>query len=240
MDRGMFSHATDLGSVVFDRCKTWHIQQKQILSNLVRIVRRKAAHEVTMAYSAKEYQHLLGKLKGFSEKQLTAHFGLYQGYVKKMNEIAEKLKTQDKSASNYSFGEFSELKRREAVAFNGTFLHELYFENLGNTGQPSGLLKKAAEASFGSWENFVQDMKSSAGSTPGWVVATYNKIDKKLHTYVLFEHHIGLPIGQEIILALDCWEHAFMIDFGIDKASYLKVFFENINWEVVNQRFARC
>src|SRR3989338_2431422 len=193
-----------------------------------------------MTYQPKDFNHLLGKLKGFSDKQLTAHLGLYQGYVKKMNEIADKLKTQDKTAANYSFGEFSELKRREAVAFNGTFLHELYFENLLASGITSDALKKAAETAFGSWESFVQDMKSSASSTPGCVVATYNKITKKLHTYILFEHHIGLPINQEIILALDCWEHAFMIDYGTDKASYLKVFFENVNWKVVNERFAKC
>lgn len=193
-----------------------------------------------MTYQAKDFNHLLGKLQGISDKQLTQHFALYQGYVKKMNEITEKLKTQDKSATNYSFGEFSELKRREAVAFNGTFLHELYFENLGPQSEPSDALKQAAEKSFGSWDNFVQDMKSSAASTPGWVVATYNKMTKQLHTYILFEHHIGLPVGQEIILALDCWEHAFMIDYGTDKASYLKAFFDNINWNVVNERFSKC
>ncbi|MBS3176422.1 hypothetical protein J4457_04250 [Candidatus Woesearchaeota archaeon] len=195
---------------------------------------------VNMAYTAKDFLHLLGKLKGISDKQLEAHFGLYKGYVNKMNEIAEKLAKQDKAAANYSFGEFSELKRREAVAFNGTFLHELYFENLQAKGSPSPKLKKAAEEAFGSWETFVQDMKSSASSTPGWVVATYNKITKKLHTYILFEHHIGLPIGQEIILALDCWEHAFMIDYGTNKGEYLKAFFENINWDVANKRFEKC
>lgn len=189
---------------------------------------------------AKNYDHLLGKVAGISEPQLKAHFGLYEGYVKKLNEIQDKLKTQDKTAANYSYGEFSELKRREAVAFNGTFLHEKYFDNLIANGEPSEALKQAIDQAFGSWELFEQDMKSSAGSTPGWVVLTVNKHDGMLHTYILFEHHIGLPVDQQIILALDCWEHAFMIDYGTDKASYLKVFFENINWTVVNQRFEKA
>ncbi len=193
-----------------------------------------------MAYEAKDFSNLLGKLKGISDEQLKQHFTLYQGYVKKMNEIAEKLEKQDKAASNYSFGEFSELKRREAVAFNGTFLHELYFENLGSSGKPSDQLKSAAEESFGSWEKFVADIKASAGSTPGWVLVTYNKKTKKLHTYILFEHHIGLPAHQEIVLALDCWEHAFMIDYGIRKADYLNAFMENVNWSVVNKRYTSC
>ncbi len=190
-----------------------------------------------MAHEAKDFGHLKGKLKGISDVQLEAHFGLYNGYVKKLNEIEEKLKTQDKGAANYSFGEFSELKRREAVAFNGTYLHELYFENLGPAGGPSEALKKAAEEAFDSWETLVQDMKSSAASTPGWVVLTKNAKDGKLHTYILYEHHIGLPVHQEIVLALDCWEHAFMIDYGTKKADYLAAFFENVNWDVVNRRF---
>ena len=193
-----------------------------------------------MKHEIKDFSYLLGKLKGISDKQLQAHFGLYEGYVKKLNEIEDKLKTQDKGATNYSFGEFSELKRREGVAFNGAYLHELYFENLsGDKSKPSEALKNVIKKSFSSWEMFVADIKASAGSTPGWVVVTKNKIDGNIHTYILFEHHIGLPAHQEIILALDCWEHAFMIDYGTKKADYLNAFFENINWEIVNKRFEK-
>ena len=142
----------------------------------------------------------------------------------------------DKSLSNYSFGEFSELKRREAIAFNGVFLHEKYFENLGSSGNASEKLKQMINDSFGSWENFELDLKSSAVSTPGWVVLTLNKQTNKLHTYIMYEHHIGLPVDQEIILALDCWEHAFMIDYGTKKVNYLNAFLLNINWDIVNGR----
>ena len=186
---------------------------------------------------AKNFDHLLGKLEGISDEQLKAHFKLYEGYVNKLNEIREKLGKQDKSAANYSFGEFSELKRREAVAFNGAFLHELYFENLGGSEVPSDEVKKAIDNAFGNWENFEADVKGCAVSTPGWVVVTLDKTDDKLHTYILYEHHIGLPVHQEIVLALDCWEHAFMIDYGTDKASYLRAFMENVNWGAVNKRF---
>lgn len=192
-----------------------------------------------MIHEAKDFSYLKGKLKGISHAQLDAHLGLYQGYVKKINEIEEKLKNQDKNAANYSFGEFSELKRREAVALNGTYLHELYFENLGLAGGPSTAVQAAAKKAFGSWETLIADMKSSAVSTPGWVVLTRSRIDGKLHTYILYEHHTGLPVHQDIILALDCWEHAFMIDYGTKKMDYLAAFFENVNWDVVNKRFGQ-
>lgn len=192
-----------------------------------------------MEHKAKDFSHLLGgKLKGLSDAQLKAHFGLYEGYVKKLNEIETKLKTADRAATNYSFGEYSELKRREAVAFNGTYLHELYFENLLAKATPSDTLKKAASDAFGSWDAFIADVKAAAGSTPGWVLVTYSKVHKGVRTYVLYEHHIGLPAHQDIILALDCWEHAFMIDYGTKKADYLNAFFENVNWDAVNKRFA--
>ncbi len=193
-----------------------------------------------MTHTAKDFSNLLG-LRGFSDAQLTAHFKLYEGYVKKLNEIEEKLVTADRSLANYSFGEFSELKRREAVAFNGTFLHELYFENLSaEGGQPDLKVAKAIAEAFGSMEAWEKDLRASGGSTPGWVLLTYNKMDKKLHHYIMFEHHIGLPAHQEIVLALDCWEHAFMIDYGIDKPTYVSAFIAGINWNVVNERFARC
>src|SRR4051812_5568703 len=97
-----------------------------------------------MSHEAKNFDHLLGKLKGISDAQLKAHFGLYQGYVKKINEIEEKLKTTDPSGGNYSFNEYSELKRREAVPLNGAYLHQLYFENLAAPGQAVDSNFKAA------------------------------------------------------------------------------------------------
>lgn len=192
-----------------------------------------------MAHQVKNFDHLLGQLKGISEKQLKAHLGLYQGYVNKLNEIEKKLEAADRGATNYSFGEYSELRRREAVAFNGAYLHELYFSNLtGKDTKPSGDLQKAIERDFGSTGAWEKDLKAAATSTPGWVLLTRNRVDGKLHHYILFEHHIGLPVHQEVILALDCWEHAFMIDYGTSKGDYLAAFLKNVDWTVVSDRFA--
>ena len=192
-----------------------------------------------MPHVAKDFSSLKGSLDGFSDKQLDAHFTLYNGYVTKLNEIEEKLKTADRSKANYSFNEYSELKRRECTAFNGTYLHQLYFENLsGKGGQPSDELSKAAIAAFGSWDAYIADLKGSAGSTPGWVLTTRNRVDGLLHNYIMFEHHVGLPAHQEIVLALDCWEHAFFIDYGVKKADYLGAFLKNVSWNEVNKRFA--
>lgn len=192
-----------------------------------------------MLHTAKDFSHLLGNLQGFSDAQLNAHFTLYQGYVKKINEIEEKLKGADRSAANYSFNEFSELKRREAVAFNGSYLHQLYFENMNKEkGAPSDELGRLVTDSFGDMDKWVEDVKASGASTPGWVLLTYNEMDKSLHNYVCYEHHIGLPVHQKILMAMDCWEHAFMIDYGIKKADYINAFLGNLDWNVVSKRLA--
>lgn len=39
------------------------------------------------------------------------------------------------------------------------------------------------------------------------------------------------------IMVLDMWEHAYMIDFGIEKTAYLNAFMENLNWEILDRRY---
>jgi superoxide dismutase, Fe-Mn family len=190
-----------------------------------------------MIHKEKDFSHLVGKLEGLSAAQIQAHLGLYAGYVKKLNEIEDKLTKADRSLTNYSYGEYSELKRREAVAFNGAYLHQCYFENLSpKPGKRSTALEKAIVDSFGSFDAYATDLKAAASATPGWIVTTKNKVDGKLHNYMMFEHHIGLPAHQEIILALDCWEHAYMIDYGTKKPDYLATFLKNVDWKVVSDR----
>jgi Fe-Mn family superoxide dismutase len=144
----------------------------------------------------------------------------------------------DNSKSNYSFNEYSELKRRESVPFNGVFLHEIYFENLGANSDISEDLLKALEVQGGK-DRFLADLKATALCGPGWSLLTYNRRDNKLHTYFIAEHHLNVPIDQEILLALDSWEHAFMVDYGIKRADYIDIFLANIKWSEVSHRFSK-
>lgn len=192
-----------------------------------------------MPHKLNKYHHLLGTLAGIGDRQLQAHFGLYEHYVKKLDEIEGLLADADRRGADYSHSPYSELKRREAVALNGAVLHELYFENLGRSGraEPSPAMRKALADSFGTHDRYLDDLKASAASTPGWVLTTLSRIDGKLHNYILFEHHIGLPVHQEVVLALDCWEHAYMIDHGTAKADYVAAFLLNVDWQAVERRF---
>jgi superoxide dismutase, Fe-Mn family len=199
-----------------------------------------------MTIEAKKYDHLVGNLKGFSPKQIEQHIKLYQGYVKKINEIRAEMEkipfNERKDKANFSFGKYSELKRRESVPYNGVYLHEMYFDNLGGShGAPKGDLTRAIEGSFGSQSNWEEDLRACAETaTGGWVLLTYDRIDRQLHHNQVWEHSNGIMINQEHLLALDTWEHAFMIDFGTDKKSYLTAFLQNVNWQIVADRLEKA
>ena len=177
-----------------------------------------------MAHQPKDYGRLVGQCRDFlSETQLKAHFELYQGYVEKLNEIEEGLRDADREAANYSYGEYSELRRREPVAYNGTVLHELYFENLGEAGgQPPAPFRAALEQACGSWDEAMADIKAMADSAHGWVLVAHDGNFGGVRSHLVqSEHHVGLLPNETILLAIDCWEHAYFADYQTRKAAYL-------------------
>ena len=196
-----------------------------------------------MPHKPKDYQRLIAKCRGFlSETQLTSHFELYEGYVKKLNEIEDGLRTADRKSANYSFGEYSELRRREPVAYNGTVLHELYFDNLGpEGGQPPAPFKAAVQEAYGSWDDAWADVKAMASSAHGWVLVAHDGNFGGLRSHLVqSEHHVGLLPNQTILLAIDCWEHAYFADYQTKKAAYLDGLLKHIHWPAVASRWARC
>ena len=193
-----------------------------------------------MAKEIRSFKNLMGKLDGISDGQLEAHFGLYEGYVKKLNEIEEKLAKTDKGLSNYSFGEYSELKRRYAVPYNGAFLHEMYFDNLTPTGNPSSEFEKLATATFGSVDAWKADVKATGLAVPGWVITCLDTTTGRLNNVQIMEHHIGFTVNSIPLMVMDTWEHAFFLDYKANRGAYIDTFFKNINWNVVNERTTRA
>ena len=194
-------------------------------------------------HQAKDYGRLVAQCRGFlSEAQLHAHFELYHGYVKKLNEIEALLAATSREGANYSFAAYSELRRREPVAYNGTFLHELYFGNLGSPKiAASPAFRRAEEKAFGSWDNAMADLKAMTQSTHGWVLVTCDLGSETLrHNLVHSEHDGGLFANQALLLAIDCWEHAYFLDYSLRKNDYVEGVLSHLNWGVVQERLERA
>ncbi|MDD2702493.1 MAG: superoxide dismutase, partial [Candidatus Omnitrophica bacterium] len=83
----------------------------------------------SVVYQAKDFARLAG-MPGFSDTLLNNHFKLYQGYVKNVNTLREKLDALLAEGKDRT-PEYAELKRRFGWEFNGMRLHEYYFENMG-------------------------------------------------------------------------------------------------------------
>lgn len=187
-------------------------------------------------YTAKKYTNLLGgSLKGISDNQLKAHFGLYEKYVNNINDIEIKIK--DFKPDSPDTLTYRGLHVEQTFNLNGAVLHELYFGNLGSSNkEPKGLLKKMIDRDFGNLTNFIGHLKAVGKVMRGWSVAALNYRTGRINVYGLDQHNQLVPSMVMPILVLDVYEHAYMIDYGTDRKKYLDAFVVNVDWKSVLER----
>ncbi len=192
-----------------------------------------------MTYPTKTFN--LPVLTGLSEKQIRVHLGLYEGYVKNANLIMEKLGAVRAGTLELDSYIVAELRRRFAFEFDGMRMHEYYFSQFEGekSGSEESALAKAAAEKYGSGEKFLAHIREVAGTRgTGWVVVYLDPAMKMLHTVFVADHEVGQLAGLPVLLALDMWEHAFMVDYvPAEKKNYIDAFFANLNWSVVEKRF---
>lgn len=190
----------------------------------------------------KKFSEKLFSMKGISKKTVEEHLKLYQGYVNKYNEINEKLMQltdEDYNKANQVYSKIRELKVEFSFAWGGVVNHEIYFGHLGgNGGQvPAGTWLKQIKKDFGSFENFKRDVKATGIAARGWVFTGWNHREKRLFNYLSDSQNTYLTWGVTPILALDTYEHAYFIDYGANRGSYIDAFFENLDWKVIEKNF---
>ncbi|OGZ45058.1 MAG: superoxide dismutase [Candidatus Ryanbacteria bacterium RIFCSPHIGHO2_02_FULL_45_13b] len=176
------------------------------------------------------------QLEGLSERQLKEHHDvLYAGYVKKIGEIEDKLKTADTSAANATYSEFGELKREETFALNGVKLHEGYFDNMKPNGSEcTGRIRELIERDFGSYETWEKEFRAAGLAGRGWVVLGYDLDEQKLRNVLCDAHNHGGVWNMVALFIMDIYEHAYFLDYGTGRKAYIDAFFKNLDWEHVN------
>jgi Fe-Mn family superoxide dismutase len=181
------------------------------------------------------------KMDGISEKTMTEHYKLYEGYVKKYNEIMQKLSAltdEDYAAANQTYSLIRELKVELTFAVGGIKNHEIYFGHLGGKGgKPEGDLLAQIEKDFGSFENWEKDLKATAIGARGWVWLAWDQDYGYLFNY-LGDAQNTFPVWNATpILALDTYEHAYFIDYGTARAKYVEAFLKNLDWTTVTENW---
>jgi Fe-Mn family superoxide dismutase len=105
-------------------------------------------------------------------------------------------------------------------------------------GAPTGAVKTALDAAFGSFETFQEQFSATAlthfGSGWAWLVA-YNG---KLAITDTANQDSPVSEGKTPILAIDVWEHAYYLKYQNMRVEYIKAWWNVVNWQEVEKRFS--
>jgi Fe-Mn family superoxide dismutase len=183
----------------------------------------------------RELKPTLYELDGISRETIEAHYKLYEGYVNKRNEILEKLADVDLSSANQVYSDIRSLKVDLTFAIGGIKNHEIYFEHLGGTGgDPAGLFGDLVKRDFGSVADWKADLKATGMAGRGWAWTAYDWDEGRLFNYIGDAQNTFPVWNATPLVGLDVYEHAYFVDFGTDRASYIDKFFDNLDYDVVN------
>jgi len=149
-----------------------------------------------------------------SKETLDLHYGkLAHGYAERYNK-----KEGDKDF-NYA----------------GVFLHNLLFtqyREVRDNNKPNGPMLGFIDRHFGSRDDFKDKFEIEAMKIQGsgWVYLAYDGSIKTIKNH---------EVHDDILLLVDWWEHAWVLDYGSDKKKYLKEQWKIINWNVINTRWGQ-
>ncbi len=192
-----------------------------------------------MDYTPKTFN--IPALDDISSKSIEEHIGLYQGYVKNFNAISKLLPEYAQESEKHQHA-LSELIRRRSFEFDGMRLHELYFaqfEGGAKAMDPNSALGQQLTKEYKDATHLEPFMKAiGAMRGPGWALLYWDQEAKQFLAGFAGEQHQGHFATLPIVLALDVWEHAYLLDHGAaGKAAYIDAFFKNLNWKVIEDRF---
>ena len=119
--------------------------------------------------------------------------------------------------------------------YAGYFLHNLWFSQfreVRENNKPNGPMLNFINKHYGDYnkfrDQFLEEAMKVQGS--GWL---YLSFDGKIKT---IKNH---EVRDDILLLVDWWEHAFVLDYGSDKKRYLAELWKIINWNVINTRWGK-
>jgi Fe-Mn family superoxide dismutase len=119
--------------------------------------------------------------------------------------------------------------------YAGVFLHNMLFtqfREIRNTNKPNGPMKGFINKHFGSYESFKTKFEEEAMKIQGsgWIYLAYDGSIKTIKNH---------EVRDDILLLVDWWEHAWILDYGSDKKKYLKEQWKIINWNVISTRWGK-
>lgn len=119
--------------------------------------------------------------------------------------------------------------------------HSMFWEIMKpkGGGEPTGEIASAINQNFGSFAAFKKQFNEAGASRfgSGWVWLVRNK-NGKLEVTSTANQDSPLSEGKYPILGNDVWEHAYYLNYQNRRPDYLEAWWNVVNWEEINKRFA--
>jgi Fe-Mn family superoxide dismutase len=138
----------------------------------------------------------------------------------------------------------NQLEKNLAFNLGGHINHTIFWENMTPEGQgePADALADQITADFGSFDKFKKHFAAVAAGVQGsgWAILAWDSIGERLVIVQLYDQQGNLPISLTPILMLDCWEHAYYLDYLNVRADYVTAWWNIVNWDDAANRLARA
>jgi superoxide dismutase, Fe-Mn family len=124
----------------------------------------------------------------------------------------------------------------------GHLNHSMFWQIMGpkGGGAPTGAIAAAINSNFGSFDRFKAQFNEAGTKVfgSGWAWLARSK-DGKLQ--IISTPNQDNPITQGLypIMGNDVWEHAYYLKYQNRRPEYLSAWWSVINWNEVNNRFAK-
>ncbi|CAM5790546.1 superoxide dismutase [Fe] [Castellaniella caeni] len=185
-----------------------------------------------MAFTLPQLPYALDALAPhISKETLEFHYGKHhQGYVTNLNKAIEGTELASLSLEDIIRKSTGGVFNNAAQVWNHTFYWNSLSPNGG--GEPSGALRSAIEAKWGSVDAFKDAFSKSAAGNFGsgwtWLV---KKADGSLDIVNTSNAGTVVNTPDTALLTCDVWEHAYYIDYRNARATYLQHYWNLVNWD---------
>jgi Fe-Mn family superoxide dismutase len=174
-----------------------------------------------------------------SAETLEYHHGKHQKtYVDTLNKLIAETPHATQSLRDIILGSEGTVFNNAAQVWN----HEFFWKCMKPSGgdRPKGDLAKQVALDFGSHEKFVEQFSGAAVSQfgSGWAWLVWHQ--GKLAVTQTADADLPMKHGQNALLTIDVWEHAYYIDHRNLRPRYVDTFLGKlINWDFVADNFSR-
>jgi len=194
-------------------------------------------------YSLPELNYAYDALEPlYNSEMLEIHHSKHHsGYVDGANDVLDKL-SEARADSDYDA--LNQLQKSLAFNVSGHVMHSLFWRCMSpdGGGEPVDAVSRRLDQNFGSVDAMREQMDAAAKSLQGsgWVALSWEPMAQGLIVEQVYDHQGNTGSATIPVLAIDCWEHAYYLQYKNEKAKWLKSFWELIDWAGVEERLGQC